>query len=88
MAAIASYIRNNERFYNICLYIFLIFLVTCQVAIFLSVMKIVKLEYGDGLRRKIFVQKDDMQKAFNHVVDEMIAELHFNDGTYLFDKDG
>lgn len=58
MMFLASVIRTNEKAYNICLYFFLIFIVVCEVAIFLSIMRSVKLEYGEQLRRKVFVEKE------------------------------
>ena len=60
MAAIASSVRQNEKVFNACLYFFMIFLVCSDVAIFLSIMQIVKIEYGDGFKRKVFVEKQEI----------------------------
>lgn len=56
MMAIARYVRNNEKMYNTCMAIYLLFIVSCEFAIFLTIMKMVKVEYGNDFRRKVFVQ--------------------------------
>lgn len=86
MIAIAMGIRRNEKAFNISFCVFLIFVVSCEFAIFLSVMKMVKIQYGDEFRRRVFVQNGVKNLPDGRI--EKVVELHYNDGTYIFDNKG
>lgn len=55
MLGIARLIRNHEKVFNVLMYTFLLFIVSCEFGVFLSIMKMVKVQYGNEFRRKVFV---------------------------------
>ena len=87
MLALARIVTKHERLYNLFLYSFLIFVVSCEFATFLSIMKMVKVQFGNEFRRKVFVQVGAPQISLDGVLQHMV-ELHYNDGTYMFDNKG
>lgn len=57
MLLLAYSVRSNEKCFSASFSVFIVYTCCLQLAIFLSIMKSVKVEYGDEFHRKIFYEK-------------------------------